>query len=136
MSVVENVVESLKARVLLPSGPYIAEVAKQPRPRKAVSRGRLGVSLTFKILEGEFAGRLAPVDLFIEAQQNDRRVHHDVVALTAWLDLLGVGKAPSLIRLIEQLRQAAEGKRLEFTLQRQTWGGGLELQLTTVRLVP
>lgn len=132
----ENVIETLKSRVLIPSGLYIAEVAKQPNPRNVVSPGREGVSLTFKILEGEFAGRLAPVDLFIKAQQNDRRVHHDVVVLTAWLDLLEVGKAPSLVKLIEQLRQAAQGKRLEFTLQRQTWGGGIELQLTAVRLVP
>ena len=132
----ENVIETLKSRVLLPSGPYIAEVAKRPRPSKAISRGRQGVSLTFKILEGGFAGRLAPVDLFIEAPQNDRRVHHDVVVLTAWLDLVGVDKAPSLVKLIEQLRQAAEGKRLQFTLQRQAWGGGIELQLTEVRLAP
>jgi hypothetical protein len=132
----ENVVETLKSRVLLPGGPYIAEVAKRPGPRNVVSRGREGVNLTFKVLEGEFAGRLAPVDLFIKAQQNDRRIHHDVVVLTAWLDLLGVDKAPSLVKLIEQLRQAAQGKRLQFTLQRQTWGGGVELQLTEVRLVP
>jgi hypothetical protein len=133
----ENVVESLKSRVLVPGGPYNAEVAKQPGPRNVVRHGRQGVTLTFKILEGEFEGRLAPVDLFVEAQKNnDLRINHDVVVLTAWLNLLGVGPAPSLIKLIEQLRQAAQGKRLQFTLQRQAWGGGLELQLTEVRLVP
>jgi hypothetical protein len=133
---IENVVETLKSRVLVPNGSYIAEVAKQPGPRNVVSHGRQGVSLMFKVLEGEFAGRLAPVDLFVKAQQNDRRIHHDVAALTAWADLLGVASAPSLVKLIEQLGQAAQGKRLEFTLQRQTWGGGTELQLTEVRITP
>ena len=133
---IANIVETLKTRALVPSGSYIAEVVEQPEPRKVINRNRQGVGFAFKVLEGEFAGRLAPVELFVQAQQSDRRIHHDVVVLTAWLDLLGVDKAPSLVKLIEQLRQAAQGKRLEFAFQRQAWGGGLELQLAGVRIAP
>jgi hypothetical protein len=136
MSVVENVVKSIKSRALVPSGSYIAEVAKQPKPRAITRRGRQGVGLLLKITEGEFAGRVVPVDLLTKGEPNDLRVNYDVDVLTAWFDLLGSPAAPRLTELIEKLRQAAEGKRLQFTLQRQTWGGGLELQLTSVRIAP
>jgi hypothetical protein len=34
-----------------------------------------------------------------------------------------------------KLQKAAVGKRLEFTLQRNEWRGGVELQLTAVRAI-
>jgi hypothetical protein len=132
----ENIVEILKARTLVPSGSYIAEVARQPRPRAITRRGRQGVNFSLRITEGEFANRFAPVNLLIKGEANDLRVNYDVDVLTAWFDLLGPPAASRLTELIEQLRQAAQGKRLAFTLQRQTWGGGLELQLARVRIAP
>jgi hypothetical protein len=131
-----NIVEALKTRALVPSGSYIAEVAEQPRPKPITSYGREGVGFFLKILEGEFADRLAPVDLFANAPQNDSRIHHDVIFLTAWVDLLGVKEASRLTELIGRLRKAGEGKRLEFKLQRQTWNGRTELRLTEARLLP
>jgi hypothetical protein len=53
-----------------------------------------------------------------------------------WVNCLSVDNAASLIELLEKLRQAAIGKRLEFALQRNEWRGGVKLQLTAVRLAP
>src|SRR4029077_9689691 len=96
----ENVVESFKSRRLVPSGSFVAEIAKQPRPRPVTSFGRQGVGFTLTILEGEFAGRSAPVDLLVTGQRNDRRINHDVDVLTVWCDLLGVKAATKLTELI------------------------------------
>ena len=78
-----------------------------------------------------------PVDLLIKGQQNDRRINHDVDVLTAWCDLLGVKGRDglNLTGLIELLRQAGQGKRIEFKLERQSRGGGLELQITEVKVL-
>ena len=48
-----------------------------------------------------------------------------------------VDSANSLTELIdEQPAQAALGRRVEFTLQRNDWRGGVELNLTSVRALP
>ena len=135
MSVVENVVEGFKSQRLVHSGSFVAEVAKQPKPKPVTSFGRQGVGITLKILEGEFAGHQAPVDLFVKAQRNDRRVNFDVDVLTAWCDLLGVAQAATLTELVELLRQAGQGKRVEFKLERQRRSGELELQITEVKVL-
>lgn len=137
MSVVENVVEGLKYQRLPLSGFFVAEIAKSPKPRPVINFGRQGIGITLKILEGEFAGRLFPVDLLVKGQQNDRRINHDVDVLAAWCDLLGVkGRGGlNLTGLIELLRQAGQGKRVEFKLERQRRGGGLELQITEVKVL-
>ena len=121
MSVVENVVEGFKYQRLAISGSFVAEVAKQPKPKPVTSFGRQGVGITLKILEGEFAGHQVPVDLLVKGQRNDRRVNYDVDVLTAWCDLLGrQRRRATLTGLIELLRQAGQGKRIEFKLERQT----------------
>ena len=58
--------------------------------------------------------RLFPVDLLVKGQQGDRRINHDVDALAAWCDLLGVkGRGGlNLTGLIELLRQAGQGQRI------------------------
>jgi uncharacterized protein DUF669 len=132
---VENVVESFKSQRLVSSGSFVAEVAKQPKPKPVTSFGRQGVGITLKILEGEFAGRSIPVDLLVTGQRNDRRINHDVDVLTAWCDLLGVKAATRLTELIELLRQAGHGKRVQFKLERQSRSGGLELQITEVKVL-
>ncbi len=53
-----------------------------------------------------------------------------------WCEALSVDNANSLTELIEKLRQAALGRRVEFTLQRNDWRGGVELNLTSVRVLP
>jgi hypothetical protein len=133
--VIVNIVETLKTQALVPSGSYIAEVAKSPKPKPAISFGRQGVEVALKILEGEFAGRSFPVDLLVNGQRNDRRINHDVDVLTAWCELLGVKTATRLTELIELLRQAGQGKKVEFKLERERRGGALELRIVEVKLL-
>ena len=42
----------------------------------------------------------------------------------------------SSIELVAKLQKAAAGKRIEFTIQRNDWRGGVELHLTAVRVLP
>ncbi len=127
-----NVVETIKFRAPLPSGCYIAAVADSPKPRVINDHGRPGVSLALKVVEGDAKGRMAVVELLVHPIGN-RRVDRDLDVLSTWCDCLGVDSADTLIELIEKLRDAAAGKRLEFTLRRNEWAGGIELHLTSVR---
>ncbi len=127
-----NVVELIKSSAPLPSGSYIAEIAEDPPPRSANGRDRLGVGFTLKVAEGPAKGRLAVVELFVHPTGTSR-VDRDLDVLAVWCDCLGVDNADTLVKLIEKLREAAAGKRLEFTLRRNEWAGGLDLHLTAVR---
>jgi hypothetical protein len=131
-----NVVESIKFRAPLPSGCYIAVIADSPKPRAIDERGRVGVSLTLKVMEGDAKGRMAAIELIIQASSGASRVARDLDLLKMWCDCLGAGSATSLVELVEKLRQAATGKRLEFTLQRNDWAGGVQLNPTSVRIAP
>ncbi len=128
-----NVVELIKSSAPLPSGSYIAEIAEDPPPRSANGRGRLGVGLTLKVVEGPAKGRVTVVELFVHPSGTSR-VDRDLDVLLMWCDCLGVDNADTLIALIERLREAAASKRLEFTFRRNEWAGGIELHLTAVRM--
>ena len=129
-----NIVETIKFRAPLTDGCYIAVIADAPRPREINDRGRHGVSFTLKVIEGDAKGRLAAIDLIVQA--SNRRVDRDLEVLAMWCDCLGVDSAASLIELMAKLQKAAIGKRLEFTIQRNDWRGGVDLHLTAVRLAP
>jgi hypothetical protein len=48
---------------------------------------------------------------------------------------LGVKAATKLTELIELLRQAGQGKKVEFKLERERRGGALELRIVEVKLL-
>ncbi len=131
-----NIVETIKLRAPLPDGCYIATVADLPKPRAIDDRGRQGVSLTLKVVEGIAKGRMATIELLVQASGNNRRVDRDLDVLSMWCDCLAVGSADSLIELVVKLQKAATGKRLEFTIQRNDWRGGVDLHLIAVRMAP
>ena len=131
-----NIVETIKLRAPLPGGCYIATVADLPKPRAIDDRGRQGVSLTLKVVEGTAKGRMAAIELLVQASGNSRRVDRDLDVLSMWCSCLGVDSAASLIELVEKLQKAATSKQLEFTIQRNDWRGGVELHLTAVRMAP
>jgi len=131
-----NIVETIKLRAPLPDGCYIAAVADLPKPRAIDDHGRHGVSLTLKVMEGTAKGRMATIELLVQASGNNRRVDRDLDVLSMWCSCLSVDNADSLIELVAKLQKAAAGKRIEFTIQRNDWRGGVELHLTSVRLAP
>ena len=127
-----NIVELIKSNAPLQSGSYIAEIAEDPPPRSANGRGRLGVGFTLRVTEGPAKGRLAVVELFVDPAGTSR-VDRDLDVLSMWCACFGVENADTLIALIKRLREAAAGKRVEFTLRRNEWPGGLDLHLIAVR---
>jgi hypothetical protein len=129
-----NVVEAIKFRAPLTDGVYVAIIADSPKPREISTPARHSVSFTLKVTEGPARGRLAAFELNIQA--TNRRVDRDLDVLSMWCSCLGVDSAASLVEMMEKLRQAATGKRLEFTVQRNEWRGGVDLQITAVRLAP
>ena len=131
-----NVVETIKLRAPLPDGCYIATVADLPKPRAIDDRGRHGASLTLKVVEGAAKGRMATIELLVQASGNNRRVDRDLDVLSMWCSCLSVDNADSLIELVAKLQKAAAGKRIEFAIQRNDWRGGVELHLTAVRVLP
>ena len=131
-----NIVENIKLRAPLPDGCYIATVADLPKPRVIDDRGRQGVSLTLKVVEGAAKGRMAAIELLVQASGSNRRVDRDLDVLSMWCSCVGVDRADSLTELVEKLQKAAIGKRLEFTIQRNDWRAGVELHLTAVRMAP
>ena len=131
-----NVVETIKLRAPLPDGCYIATVADLPKPRAIDDRGRHGVSLTLKVVEGAAKGRMATIELLVQASGNNRRVDRHLDVLSMWCSCLSVDNADSSIELVAKLQKAAAGKRIEFTIQRNDWRGGVELHLTAVRVLP
>jgi hypothetical protein len=131
-----NIRETIKYRSPLPSGSYIAIIADVPKPREISdpARGRQGISLALRVAEGDAQGRLASFDLII--QPHGYRADRDLLVLDQWCDCLGVDSADSLTELIEKLQKAGIGKRLEFTIQRNEWQGGVSVALTAVRVAP
>jgi hypothetical protein len=130
------VVDAIKFRAPLQSGGYIAAVADAPKPRVINEPKRNGITFTLKVLEGDVKGRIATIDLLVQASGNHHCVYRDLLVLDQWCDCLAVDSADSLVELVGKLQQAALGKRLEFTLLRSEWRGGVELQLTSVRVAP
>jgi hypothetical protein len=132
---VVNINEALSpARIPLGDGRYIGVVADL-KPREISGDGREGAEFVIKITEGEFKARLVAVKL-ITAGPAKGRVEHDLLLLKEWRNALGANGAPtSWSELIEQLRAAAAGKRLEFALNRNTFNGFTELRLTSVQVI-
>jgi hypothetical protein len=131
----KNVVNAIKFRAPLASGAYIAVIADAPKPREIDDPDRRGVSFTLKVLEGDAKGRLAAIELLVQARRGARRVDRDLLVLDQWCDCLGVDSATTLTELIAKLRDAAGGKRVEFAILRNEWRGGVELQLTAIRVL-
>jgi hypothetical protein len=132
-----NVLDTLAARVPLADGAYVAVVDLKPKLLVDSERGREALRFTLRVAEGDAKGRLATVELVIEAPElQQRRVDHDLGLLDAWRSALGItAPAPSWPDLIEACRAAAVGKRVEFTLRRHVWNGNLELRLVGVRML-
>ena len=94
-------------------------------------------------MEGECAGRVADVDFIIDLKGGEReheraRVNRDLKVLAMWCDALGVegDGIETPIALIMALRQAAIGKRVEFTFKCNEWDGGIQIAVTAVRVLP
>jgi hypothetical protein len=79
-----------------------------------------------------------PVELITELKVggNRSRLLSDIVALGTWCDCVGVDSATTPTELIEKLRDAGEGKRVEFELDCRRWRGGVDVYLLGVRLAP
>ena len=131
-----NVLETIRYRAPLQGGGYIAVIADLPKPREINDRGRIGVNFTIKVVEGDAKGRMAALELLVQADRGQRRVDRDLDVLSVWSSVLSVDSAGSLVELMEKLKQAAVGKRVEFTLQRNEWGGGIDTVITAVRVMP
>jgi hypothetical protein len=131
-----NIVETIKSRAPLTNGKYVAAIVDTPKPCEVAGRDYQTVSFALKVMEGPAKDRLASVAMFLAAKNNARRVDHDAILLSDWCAALGVESAGSPVELIEKLKAASSGKRLEFSIHRNVWGGGVELQLVGVRLLP
>ena len=100
-------------------------------------RGYEAIRFTIKVVEGADKGRLATVELLIQAPELQKaRVRHDLDLLDQWRLALGiVAPVPSWPDLIEACRAAAAGKRVEFTLWQKKWNGNLDLRLSSVKVL-
>ena len=133
-----NVLDTLAANAPLKDGAYIAVVANlKPKVIVDDERGYEVLRFTIKVLEGADKGRLATVELLIQAPELQKaRVRHDLGVLDQWRLALGITAAvPSWPDLIEACRAAAAGKRVEFTLWQRKWNGNLDLRLSNVKVL-
>jgi hypothetical protein len=131
---VVNFSDTLKARAPLVNGVYVAEIADLPKPHAIDDYGRQGVSFVLKVAEGPDKNRTAVIELFAQSKAKSR-VLHDIDLLSRWLSALNVTDFATPVEAIEKLRAASFGKRIEYTLRRAEWNGGLELRLVGVQVV-
>lgn len=131
-----NIVQQLKANTPPPSGVYVAIVVGDPQPIN--DSRRRGVRFAIEVAEGPVAGRRATIELITELKVggNRARMLADLLAIEAWCAALGVNDATSLTELICKLRDAAQGKRVEFEVSCRRWSGGVDIALVGVRLAP
>ena len=131
-----NIIQSLKANALPPSGVNIGVVTGAPHAINDFRRR--GVRFVIEIVEGAASGRRATIELITELKigGNRSRMLSDYSALEKWCDCLGVDSAVTLTELIGKLRDAAVGKRIEFELDCHRWKGGVDVHLIGVRLAP
>jgi hypothetical protein len=130
-----SVLEKLKANTPPASGAYVGAVTGAPRPIN--DSRREGVRFVLEVTEGTATGRQATVELItnLRVGGNRSRLLSDSLALEAWCNCLGVDDAETPVELITKLREAAVGKRVEFELSLHRWSRGVDVYLTTVRLV-
>ena len=100
-------------------------------------RGYEALRFTIKVVEGADKGRLATVELLIQAPELQKaRVRHDLGLLDGWRLALGItAPVPSWPDLIKACQAASTSKRVEFTLWQKVWNGNLELRLSSVKVL-
>ena len=138
MTAPPNVLDTLAANAPLKDGAYVAVVANlKPKLIADADRGYEALRFTIKVVEGADKGRLATVELLIQAPELQKaRVRYDLGLLDQWRLALGITAAvPSWPDLIEACRAAAVGKRVEFTLWQWKRNGNLELRLSSVKVL-
>lgn len=135
-----NLLNFIKFKAPLPTGAYVCIIDSASPINDSRRRG---ARVTLEVVEGECAGRRADVEFIIGAKSagsklEQARINRDLHVLTMWAGALGAGGEgiDTPVALVMALRQAGEGKRVEFTLKRNEWSAGIELVITAVRVLP